>query len=235
MNVLCGVEREGTNPYRRYLCLFFLLLVILVFSGYYFNFFSLDQVIRIIGSGVTVMAIFFAGFQFKANHDWNKRNAAIQTAKEIRNDVSECVNLIDKTFRFNNRKCHEKILVDDIHQNICKCDEKGECIRTRDGKLAVDHEKDGHKIYTAIKNYLSSFEYLAAGVRQGVLDEEIIYTIYGGPMIRAASIFSDYIEHVNRDMYPDRKGKIYIELVKIKEKFKKREKSKEQEERSSPA
>lgn len=100
--------------------------------------------------------------------------------------------------------------------------------------MSLDHENEGANIARAIKNYLGSFEYLAAGIRQGVLDEDLIYTLYGGPMIRAASIFADYIVHINTDMYPGRRGKIYCNLVKIQQKFEDREKEKLDKERPSP-
>ena len=180
---------------------------------------------------MTILAILFAGFQFKANHDWNRRHAAILAAKDMRDSLYDDFDLIDKSFGFSNRRKHEKLSVDEIHMKMCNVGKDGELIRGKNGKLSLDHHGEGAGIAKAISNYLGAFEYLAAGIRQGVLDEDLIYTLYGGPLIRAAGIFADYIEHVNTEMYPGRRGKIYCNLIKIQQKFEEMEKEIPEKER----
>lgn len=221
---LTAIKIHVFSFYLHYLSLGFLVILCICVSGKRFGFLNTDQIIGVAGSGMTFLAIAFAGFQFKANHDWNRRHSAIIAAKEIRKSVYDDIDLIDKTFGFSNRRKHETISVDEIHKKICLRDEGGNGLKRKDdGKLLLDHDSGGADIARAIKNYLGSFEYLAAGIRQGVLDEELIYTLYGGPMIRAACIFEKYIDHVNNDMYPGRNGKIYCNLKRIRKKFEERE------------
>jgi hypothetical protein len=231
---LASTKEHVFRLYLHYLSAGFLSVITICVLGKWFGLLDLTQVIRVAGSGMTFLVIFFAGFQFKANHDWNRRHAAILAAKEMRNSIYEDMDLIDKTFGFSNRRKHEKLSVNEIHKKICIVDEQGELVREKNGKLSLNHKNEGANIARAIKNYLGAFEYLAAGIRQGVFDEDLIYTLYGGPIIRAASIFTDYIKHINTDMYPGRRGRIYCNLLNIQRKFENKEKDKTDAERPSP-
>jgi len=192
---------------------------------------DLSQAISIFGQYVTAAAIFFAAYQFKANHDWNRRQLAITEAKNVRHSVFDDLLLIDKTFNYINRKKHEALPVEDIHKGMCECNEDGSLKRCKNGKLRIDHQGDGGKVDKAISHFLGAFEYLATGIVQGIFDEEVIYKLYGGPLMRAAGIFSEYIRHVNIDMYADRHMKIYENLRYVAAKFEEREKGKEEKER----
>lgn len=181
------------------------------------------QGISVFGQYVTAFAIFFAAYQFKANHDWNRRHLATVEARNIRQSLAEDIITIDNAFGYVGRKKHQAITVDDIHKAMCELDTEGS-LKYTDGKLRLDHKRGGEKVDRAISNFLGAFEYLAAGIRQGVFDDEAIYRLYGGPLIRAAGIFSVYIDHVNKDMHPDRMGKIYENLRHVAKKFETREK-----------
>ena len=85
-------------------------------------------------------------------------------------------------------------------------------------RYIVDYEGDGHNVKRSIYNVLNSFEYIAAGVYQGVFDKRIIKSLFQGMIIKAYSVFKDFIEHVN-DMHPDRKGKIWVNMKNLAEEF----------------
>lgn len=184
---------------------------------------ELSQGISVFGQYVTAFAIFFAAFQFKANHDWNRRHLAIVEAKNIREALSEDAILLDKTFNYIGRRKHQAISVDDIHKGMCELNSDN-TLKYTAGKLKLDHVRGGEKVDESLSRFLGAFEYLSTGITQGVFDEEVVYRLYGGPLIRAAGIFSDYIKHVNEDMYPERMGKIYENLLHVAAKFEAREK-----------
>lgn len=191
---------------------------------------DLGQGISVFGQYVTAFAIFFAAYQFKANHDWNRRHLAIVEAKKTREALSEDIILLDKTFNYIGRRKHQTISVADIHKGMCECNPDGS-LKYTNGKLKLDHSSGGEKVDNALSRFLGAFEYISTGIRQGVFDEEVVYKLYGGPLIRAAWIFSDYIKHVNEDMHPERMGKIYENLLHVADKFEEREKGNGEKER----
>lgn len=191
---------------------------------------ELGQGISVFGQYVTAFAIFFAAYQFKATHDWNRRHLAIVEAKNTREALSEDIILLDKTFNYIGRRKHQAISVSDIHKGMCECTPEGS-LKYTDGKLKLDHAGGGEKVDRSLSRFLGAFEYLSTGIRQGVFDEEVVYKLYGGPLIRAAGIFSDYIKHVNEDMHPERMGKIYENLLAVAAKFEENEKGNGEKER----
>ncbi len=221
------------NHYLHYLLgAFFIIVIVAVFPQT--RECVASDTISFLGHGFTVLAVLFAGFQIKAEHDWNRRQMAFTSAKETREASFKHINKLEETFQLSNRRKHEKFSVEEIHKRICKTDDNNELIYEA-GKLILDHDGNGADLSVSIKHYLGSFEHLAVGIRQGVLDEEVIYSLYGGPMIRAACLFESYIEHVNTDMFPGRRGKIYRNLVQMREKFEEREKDKPEQERQASA
>ncbi|MBU4264350.1 MAG: DUF4760 domain-containing protein [Proteobacteria bacterium] len=234
MRWLTALKNNVFIYYLRYLtACFFVLLIVAAFLRCN-GLINVSETIRLVGHCLTVLAILFAGFQFKANHDWNRRQLAITASKSAKDSTYSDIVIIDEKFQYINHRKHESIPVDTIHKAMCVKDEKGE-LKYFNGKLRVDHENDGIKIERALSHYLNTFEYIATGVTQGVFDEEIIYKLYGGPVIRAAGIFKDYIQHINTDMYPGRRGKIYENLIHLAKKFEERETEKEQKERGKTA
>jgi hypothetical protein len=191
---------------------------------------SLSHGISIFGNYVTAFAIFFAAYQFKANHDWNRRQLAITEAKNIREEAVKNTLLLDKKFHYISRKKHEKIDVDTIHKAMCELNPNGS-LKYYGRNLKIDHANGGDEVDKALSHLIGAFEYLSTGIRQGIFDEEVIYRLYGGPLMRAAGIFDDYITHLNKDMYEDRGGRIYENLRFIAGKFEARETAKAEKER----
>ncbi len=230
---LTDLKTHVFHYYLHYLCLGFLVIIALAFLPQLRSCVPSTSV-TVLGHGFTVLAVLFAGFQIKAEHDWNRRQLAFTTAKEIREASVPYIGKLEEIFGMSNRRKHEKLTVDEIHKEVCKTDDSGKYIY-KNGKLILDTEGEGTEISAAITHYLGSFEHLACGIRQGVLDEEVIYSLYGGPLIRAGRLFEDYIEHVNTDMFPGRRGRIYRNLILIQEKFEEREKDMPEQERPGSA
>jgi len=177
---------------------------------------SADSV-SILGHGLTVLAVLFAGFQIKGEHDWNRRNSAMEAARQA-NENDAAAHAIDKDLNYIRRKFDDPITVDEIHDVICQKDDDGKLLRDEADKLLIDHKNQGGAIKQSIMTLLNSSEYLATGVVQGVFDETVIYKLRGGILMSNYFIFENYIKHLN-DMYPDREGKIYENLKYMAEKF----------------
>ncbi|SDP29262.1 DUF4760 domain-containing protein [Desulforhopalus singaporensis] len=218
------VKKHIFKYHNRYLFLLFIIACVAVPYMRYKSILTTPETINAAGHSLVIIAILFSGFQFRANHDWNRRQLAIKEAKNVKISLRDSIEIIDKKFNYTNRRRHEKIAVEIIHKAICVLNSDGEC-KFFNGKLRIDHDGDGGKVDSALTSVLNNFEYLATGVEQCVFDEEIIYKLYGGPLLRVAAIFDDYITHINVDMYPGRQGKIYENLRSVASRFEDREKN----------
>ena len=193
--------------------------VILIKSG---NLFTNTDKIQYFGFVFTAFSILYAALEFRSNHDWHRRQLATASAKEIRDGIKSDLRILNAEFEYFRLKAGDRITVDDIHSAICKKDDDGAFIY-KDGKLIVDDEGQGPVIRDAIYNVLNSYEYIAAGVYEGAFDRGIIKTLLAGVIIKAHSLFKDYIKHMNEEMRPERGGKIWACLKTLATEFKKEE------------
>jgi len=125
---------------------------------------------------------------------------------------------LNKKFNYLHRKPSDSLDVDLIHKAIYVIEYGKLKMNNNEKRYIVDYEGDGHNVKRSIYNVLNSFEYIAAGVYQGVFDKRIIKSLFQGMIIKAYSVFKDFIEHVN-DMHPDRKGKIWVNMKNLAEEF----------------
>lgn len=210
---------------RKYpFCLFISAIIILGLSVIFKlnGLFDTKETIGFLGFASTILAITFAGFQFKSSHDWNRRQAAMGASKDIEAQLRENNLILDEAFNIIRRKPEESLTPSEIHLKICIKDGDG-ALKRVDDKLLIDHENDAGKVRNAVIQTLNGSEYLSAGIIEGVFDEEIVYRLSGGLIIGNYFIFKDYINHLNVDMFPSRNGKIYENLKYMALKFKSRE------------
>jgi hypothetical protein len=73
---------------------------------------------------------------------------------------------------------------------------------------------------------LNIYEYIASGVYQGVFDKEIVADLMRSNIIKVSSVFAEYIDHVNNEMYPRNKGSVWINVKTLGKEF--REKYREE-------
>ncbi len=177
---------------------------------------EIQDVISYYGFSLTIFTVFFAAIQFRANHDWNRRHLAIITVKDVKEGMNRHVVVLDDAFNYLHRKRTSPISVEEIHKKICHKDENGNLVRDANGKLQLDKEsEDAKTVRKAILHILNSYEYLAAGVYQGVLDQEIVEALLKGPILKAYQVFGNYISHFNDEMYPDRNGAVWEHLKEL--------------------
>jgi hypothetical protein len=194
----------------------FLLCIAAFVLGFYFlwnySFEILTDAVTYFGFTFAIMTVMVGYSQFRANHDWNRRQLAFSAVKEVKEGMNKHIALLDKAFGYNYRKKSSPITIEEIHQKICVTDQDGKCVY-KGAKLVLDCEDEEKKnIRKAILHVLNGYEYLAAGIYEGVLDEEIVISLLRGPLLKTYQVFRHYIEHFNTDMHSERKGRIWINL-----------------------
>ncbi len=151
--------------------------------------------------------------QSKATHDWNRRQFAMDTMWKIKEGMNKHILILDKKFGYLRREKSNPIAVKEIHDEICGKGDKGEFVKKEGARhYELCRKPEAEETRKAIKHVLNSFEYLAAGVYQGVFDRKTVLALYGGTMKKVARVFSLYIEHFNGEMYPDRGGDVWVHL-----------------------
>lgn len=189
--------------------------VILIHSG---DLSDLSSKIGYFGFAFTVFSIVAASVQYGAIHDWNRRQFSMVALREERASQNKHMKVLDTTFSYVHRKKENPISVDDIHKRICKKDEKGALIVDVQGRMELSEDEEERAVYHAINHLLSSSEYIAVGINQGIFDEDVVRAFWEGRIIKAYYVFRHYIEHVN-DMRRERKGKIWEHLEAVAKNF----------------
>jgi hypothetical protein len=185
------------------------------------------------GFSTTILTLIAAIIQADRNHDWNRRHTATTALLEIKDKILPHTQIIHETFGYQTRSENDTIRTRDIHEKICV--KNGDTlVRDQDsGKLRLDDQKK--HIYRAIWETLNLYEYIASGVYQGVFDKAIVADLLEGNIIKIASVFSNYIDHVNEDMYPRRGGKIWANIRDLGKEFKAKYRDSSQVEPRNPA
>lgn len=186
---------------------------------YYFQ--AAMPIIAFAASIVAGVGVYAAFKQLKANHDWNRRNAAMVEVMKTREQVIKALEKIDKHLKYTERDKNSPFSIDEIHAEICE---------TKNGKLELT--ENGTELKRNIKIVLAQYEYLATGIQNKVFDEKTVADIVEGPMIRAFELFKPYIKHL-RELHKSKE--IYIELEKVVDRWEKTKKGAESSERKPTA
>jgi len=166
--------------------------------------------------------------ELETSADWNKRHAAMTVAREIKENIKQDVDVIDRHFNFLQLEPKTSIQVEDIHKKICVL-ENDKMKIYQDKKGRIDYEGEGHEIYRSITNILNAYEYMATCIYQNIFDKELLTALYRGPIISAYYAFEDYIKHYNEKMKPERNGKVWVNFKHLAESFIKEEDEKKKE------
>jgi len=188
---------------------------------------KVTDIIAYYGFCFTIFSILYAAIQFRSNHDWNRRQLAITAAKQVKDKMDKHLLFLNKKFNYLHRKPSDSLDVDLIHKAIYVIENGKLKMNNNEKRYIVDYEGDGHNVKRSIYNVLNSFEYIAAGVYQGVFDKRIIKSLFQGMIIKAYSVFKDYIEHMNNEMHPYKNGKIWVNMKNLAEEFIEEEKKQE--------
>lgn len=179
---------------------------------------DVSDIVRYFSYLFAVLSLFYGAIYFKANHDWNRRQLGATVSFEVKTKtIDPAVIILNKAFNFSVREVKESISVDEIHDKICQKDEAGKLKKGKKTDFCLIVDGEGHSIYMAIGSLLNAFEYIAMGVHQKVFDEEIIRSVYEGMVVKTYHNFKAYIDHINNEMVPDRKGKIWINFCDLAE------------------
>lgn len=209
--------------HRKYHLFIVAILLCIFGAGYilntHLNFFSTPaDKINYYGFSLTILVIAGAIIQSARNHDWNRRYTATTALLSVKDKLHPHSAIIHKTFGYTARAENDAIKISEIHERICKKNGNGNFCRNDTTNLMVLDE-EGKEIHNAIMETLNLYEYIASGVYQGVFDKEIVADLMASNIIKVSWVFSEYIQHVNDDMYPKRKGKIWINIKTLGKEF----------------
>jgi hypothetical protein len=222
-----GIEKKVISTKKIGLILLIIIgvSVLLIYCGILTE---ISDIIKYFGYSLTVFTIYIAGThvsiasdnfkqnveQFKKNNEWQKREKALSVSWNLKKDLHDNINILEKEFNYIHRKDSDHALsVDEIHRKICKIDNQNNVITDANGKMEINGD-EGIKIRNAITNCLDVYEYLAAGINEGVFEKNVILTLYKSAILRMYRIFQKYIEHYN-DMYKKSNGRIWANMVRL--------------------
>lgn len=196
-----------------------LIILVLMLSGWmeYKKIMPFLDNVKLTTGIVAIISLIFTGLQFRALHDWNRRQMALVQAKNIDDGTEEDKSVINSVFNYRHRTT--TIPINEILDAICKKGENGECLTDNLKNPIIDNEND---IYKSIVKVLNSFEYISLGVLEGVFDKQIIYKLYCGTLLHSFDMFEEFIRFLNRPS-EKRSGKVYENLVIIANGFKRME------------
>ena len=144
---------------------------------------------------------------------------AITTLLQIKEKLGPYSKIVHEEFGYLDRREDDAIPVHEIHEKICKDKVNGKIPRDdKTNRLELDEEKS--EIYKAIRETLNLYEYVASGVHQGVFDKDIVADLFRSNVIKTASVFSAYIDHINHEMNPRCNGSIWVNLKTLGAEFK---------------
>lgn len=173
---------------------------------------NLYIVFSILASVISVVAIIISFFvakkQLEANHEWNRRQAALTEMFKNRESASNAVVALNSSINYREQK--DAYSLKDIHKALCDNENHEENpMLTENGKIIK------HNIFI-ILNY---YEYLAIGIENKVFDEDVIKDSVKGAVIKAQKLFGEYIEHLRSEKHTGNK-KLFISLQNLSKKWK---------------
>jgi len=200
------------------------------------SFFSFDDkiinIIKALGSLMLVVSLGIAANQFRLNrkqfeknNEWNKKQLAMTQAHTVLDNITKHIEVINPILNYRERKKNKATpySVAEIHNAMGIFMEDGSFVfhgqhSKDDYKNLPREQKDEHIIHfideidglavkDSIYGLLNEYEYLAAGVNNDILDEDVIKSLMCSPIRDAFRLFEVYINHVikkhdgNENMY----------------------------------
>jgi hypothetical protein len=164
-----------------------------------------------IGTTATAIGVWVAKKQFEldkkslqANHDWNRREAALRECFKIKEKIGELKSSdFEKYLHYSNRKMDCPYKVEDPHDEMslhylfCEFENEDKKILKKIGNDCVIKE-ERRKLVNEIHEFLNYYEYLATGIIQNILDEEVVKSLNKGNIIKAYFLFENYINHLRK-------------------------------------
>jgi len=173
------------------------------------------------GFSATTVSILVAALQSVKTHDWNRRLAAKSALDQFREKTKQHVVKLDEAFSYYLRDEKNIITINEIHDAICKKDEKNNFLACSMNHSKIMLDPDKKELRESIYEYLNLYEGVASGVHQGVYDREVVADLLASNFIKVSSLFGPYISHFN-EIYPSSKGRIWQNLITLGEEFKKK-------------
>ena len=176
---------------------------------------QISNIIIAISTTIGAIGVFVAWYSLKSNHDWNRRQLAIDKISTILKELREYrTNEFETLLHYSNRKKDDAFKVKELHLLMCEKDENGNlkwnndkhCILTPKGRILANQ----------IQEVLNSYEIISTGVFENTFDEEIVKKLMKGNLDKAFYIFKDYIIHL-REHY--KRNAIYENLEKLVKKW----------------
>jgi hypothetical protein len=188
--------------------------------------------IRAIGSLLIVASIIIATIQFRLNrkqfqqnNEWNKKQLAMTEAHSVLKNINKYLEVLNPILKYRERKKNnlKPYAIYEIHNAMGVFMKDNSFIfhgqHSKEDYKRLPEESDGEHISyfieeidgilvkDSIYSLLNEYEYLAAGVNNGILDEKIVKSLMYTPMKDAFRLFEVYINHVinnhdgNKNMY----------------------------------
>lgn len=175
-----------------------------------------EAVIQYYGFLFTIFAVWRGTIHFRAYHDMERRKIAITESRTLQKECKDALEVLKEAFDLISIG-EKAIPVEKIHKKICKLDEKEKPLPDPDNhdRMLLDYDGEGIKIQKSIVDVLNTYEYLAVGVNQKIFDKAVILELNKGNFVKIYKNFKPYIDHFNDDMYPSRKGAVWINMVTL--------------------
>lgn len=199
-------------------------MLVLLLNVYTSLDFTFEEEVKFATLSVIGLGFLFGIFQLIANHDWNRRNAALLETEKNKDRYLEslkylysvdCLGIEHRTYAYS---------VEEIHKCFCVLDNTNiKLLPKNTSTNEYEMTEDGKKIRQNLFNVLNYFEFLAAGVNHKVFDENIIKDLQYSIMMRFYTLFIEYIKHY-RDAHSrgSRVSEQYITLIEKWEEDKKK-------------
>lgn len=152
----------------------------------------------ILGLSLTIYQLHLFRMSYADLHDWNRRKAAQEAIDDMVPRITNDTPLLNRKFEILTK--NDPIKLELIEK---------ECSKDDDLRLAI-HKR------------LNYFESLAAGVQQGVFDEEVIKNSYRHLFANTFSQFSEYINHTRSNGFRE----MWSDLEDMTERWKKEDEAK---------
>lgn len=156
---------------------------------------QISNVIIAASTTIGAVGVFIAWHTLKSNHDWNRRQLAIEKVASILKELKEYTNNeFEVLLHYSNRKKDDTFKVEELHLLMCEKDENKNLKWNNDKHCILSDE--GRKLCNQIATFLDIYEILAGGVLENTFDENIVKTLMAGSIKKAYIVFRDYIAHL---------------------------------------
>ena len=210
-----------------------IIIVLMHFDTHIINIIkALGSLMIVVSIGIAINQFRLNRKQYEKNNEWNKKQLAMTQAHTVLDNITKHIEIINPVLHYRERKKEQlrPYEVYEIHNamGVFMEDKKSFIFHGQhakeDYKNLPREQSDKHIIYfmddvngLAIKDsiygLLNEYEYLAAGVNNDILDEEVIKSLMYTPMKDAFRLFEVYINHVIE--HHDGNKKMYLQIRKF--------------------